>query len=289
MTAYDPTNAASVRPTINVTGVDAYAPAEIARRVADAGQVKAGLPADRLLMLSGLAGAFIGFGAALFTVVVTGSTLGFGLTRFLGGIAFSLGLILVVVAGAELFTGNALIVMARAEGKVGTAELLRNWLLALAGNAIGAFLLALTVAASGVLESNGVKSTAAGIAAAKVNLPVHEAFLRGVLCNVLVCLAVWLAFACHSVTDKILAIVMPIAAFVALGFEHSVANFYFIPAGIAAGADVSIAKAATNLAAVTLGNLIGGAGGVAAVYWTIYLRPSARTGASGAGIVKGGR
>lgn len=284
----DHTIALLSRPTINVTGVDAYAPAEIARRVADAGQVKAGLPADRLLMLSGLAGAFIGFGAALFTVVVTGSALGYGLTRFVGGVAFSLGLVLVVVAGAELFTGNALIVMAWAERRVRSMALLRNWLIALAGNALGAALLAVMVAGSGVIEDGGVKATAAGIAVAKTALSLHEAFLRGVLCNVLVCLAVWLAFACHSVTDKIFAIVLPIAAFVTLGFEHSIANFYFLPAGVAAGADIPLGKALGNLAAVTLGNLIGGAGGVAAVYWTIYLRPSAH-GHDRASIAKGGR
>ena len=284
-----PTKTDSVaKPIVNVTGVDAYAPAEIARRVSDAGQVKAALAADRLLMLSILAGVFIGLGAALFTVVMTGSTLGFGLTRWVGGLAFSLGLVLVIVAGAELFTGNALIVMAWCDGRVSTPALLRNWALALTGNMIGAAGLAVTITVSGVLDANGVKATAMAIAKAKAELPADQAFIRGILCNVLVCLAVWLAFACHSVTDKILAIMPPIAAFVALGLEHSIANFYFIPVGALSGVALNYQQAALGLTAVVLGNLIGGAGGVAAVYWTIYLRPVAHA-QNGARAAEGGR
>ena len=284
-----PTKTDSVaKPIVNVTGVDAYAPAEIARRVSDAGQVKAALAADRLVMLSILAGVFIGLGAALFTVVMTGSTLGFGLTRWVGGLAFSLGLVLVIVAGAALFTGNALIVMAWCDGRVSTPALLRNWALALTGNMIGAAGLAVTITVSGVLDANGVKATAMAIAKAKAELPADQAFIRGILCNVLVCLAVWLAFACHSVTDKILAIMPPIAAFVALGLEHSIANFYFIPVGALSGVALNYQQAALGLTAVVLGNLIGGAGGVAAVYWTIYLRPVAHA-QNGARAAEGGR
>jgi formate/nitrite transporter len=264
--------AQTVVPVSNVTGVDAYAPSEIANRVASAGQVKAALPLDMLTILGLLAGVCIGFGAALFTLVTTGSTLGFGITRLAGGIAFSLGLILVVVAGAELFTGNALIVMAWAERKVSTRALARNWIVSFLANGAGAALLALAVALSGVMEAGGVKDTAIRIAEAKAAIGSTEAFVRGVLCNALVCLAVWLAFACHTVTDKILAIVLPIAAFVALGFEHSIANFYLLPAGALAGAKVGLAEMAGNLVPVTLGNLLGGAGGVAGTYWLIYLR-----------------
>lgn len=272
MTRRDEGKIRNVPPVTNVTGVDAYSPAEIAARVASAGQVKATLPLDKLATLGLLAGVFIGFGAALFTLVVTGSTLGFGMTRLVGGIAFSLGLILVVVAGAELFTGNTLVVMAWAERKVSTAALLRNWLVSLMANAAGAVALAAAVFHSGVLEIGGMKDTAVRIAEAKATLSAKEAFVRGILCNVLVCLAVWLSFACHSVTDKILAIVLPIAAFVALGFEHSIANLYLLPIGALAGASFGVADMAGNLVPVTLGNIVGGAGGVAGIYWLIYLR-----------------
>lgn len=265
-------NAKAAGPVINITGVDAFAPGEIAERVAGAGQVKAALPFDKLATLGVLAGLFIGFGAALFTLVTTGSTLGLGITRLVGGLAFSLGLILVVVAGAELFTGNALIVMAWAEGRVSSRALLRNWIISLLANAVGAAVLAVAVHQSGVLESGGVKETAIRIAEAKAAIPMKEAFVRGVLCNVLVCLAVWLTFACHTVTDKILAVTLPIAAFVALGFEHSIANFYLLPVGALAGANVGLSGMVSNLVPVTLGNLLGGTAGVAGIYWVVYLR-----------------
>jgi formate/nitrite transporter len=256
----------------NVTGVDAYAPAEVAGRVEAAGVVKAALPADKLLMLAVLAGAFIGFGAAFYTVAVSDPGLGFGPTRLLGGLAFSLGLVLVVVAGAELFTGNALIVMAWADKRVKTVALARNWLLSFAGNAVGAVGLAVAVWLTGLLEAGPAHDTAVRIAETKMALPFVEAFVRGILCNVLVCLAVWLCFAARSVTDKILAIVFPITAFVALGFEHSIANLYLLPVGLLAGAEGGVAGLVGNLVPVTLGNIVGGAGGVAAVYWVIYLR-----------------
>ena len=262
------------RPVINFTGVEAYAPVEIAGRVRSAGQVKAALPLDKLATLGLLAGAFIGFGAALSTLVMTDPVLGFGAGRFLGGLAFSLGLILVVVAGAELFTGNALIVMAWAEREVTSGALARNWAVSLVANGLGAMALAFAVHHSGVLELGGMRDTASRIAEAKAGLPFKEAFVRGVLCNVLVCLAVWLSFACNSVTDKIMAVILPVAAFVALGFEHSIANFYLLPIGILSGARIGILDLLANLVPVTLGNIIGGAGGVAAIYWLIYVRKS---------------
>jgi len=256
----------------NATGVDAYAPAEVAGRVEAAGMVKAALPADKLLVLAILAGAFIGFGAAFYTVAVSDPGLGFGPTRLLGGLAFSLGLVLVVVAGAELFTGNALIVMAWADRRVTTGALARNWVLSFVGNAAGAVGLAVAVWLTGLLVAGPAHDTAVRIAEAKMALPFVEAFVRGILCNVLVCLAVWLCFAARSVTDKILAIVFPITAFVALGFEHSIANLYLLPVGLLAGAEGGVAGLVGNLVPVTLGNIVGGAGGVAAVYWVIYLR-----------------
>lgn len=255
----------------NVTGVDAYAPSEVAGRVEAAGVVKAALPVDKLIVLAILAGAFIGFGAALFTLTVSDSGLGFGPTRLLGGLAFSLGLVLVVVAGAELFTGNALIVMAWADRRVTTSALARNWVLSFVGNAVGAVGLAVAVWLSGILDSGPAHDTAVRIAETKMGLPFFEAFVRGILCNVLVCLAVWLCFAARSVTDKILAIVFPITAFVALGFEHSIANLYLLPVGLLAGAEGGVGSLVGNLVPVTLGNIVGGAGGVAGVYWVIYL------------------
>lgn len=256
---------------------DAYAPRVIAERIEGAGVAKANLPTLSLLVLGILAGAFIGFGAMFYTVVMTNSGLGFGPARLLGGVVFSLGLILVVVGGAELFTGNNLIVMAWADNKISTGQLLRNWGLVFVGNFIGAVATAYMVYLSGTLAAadGGVAATAARIAEAKVLIPPLEAFVRGVLCNALVCLAVWLSFAAHSVSGKILAIVFPISAFVALGFEHSIANMYFIPLGLFLDADgVDVPGIVANLLPVTLGNIFGGGVFVALVYWLVYLRKS---------------
>jgi formate/nitrite transporter len=262
-------NDISPRPII---GLDAYSPSEIASRVQTAGVGKAALPWLQTLTLAVLAGAFIAFGAMFYTVVVTESGLGFGPTRLLGGVAFSLGLVLVIVGGAELFTGNSLIVMAWADRRVTTRALLRNWTLVYLGNLLGAVASAFFVAWSGVLElSNGaVATTAVAIVKQKVALPVEQAFLRGLLCNALVCLAVWLSFAPRDVAGKILAIVFPIAAFVALGFEHSIANMYLLPVGMLVGADVGVGGIVHNLVWVTLGNIVGGAGFVGLVYWINY-------------------
>jgi formate transporter len=255
---------------------DAYPPAQVARLVEQVGVRKATLPAPQTLALGVLAGAFIAFGAMYFTLVMTGSGAGLGPSRLLGGLAFSLGLILVVVGGAELFTGNSLIVMAWAERKVTTRQLARNWALVYVANLAGALGTALMVSWSGALTTGdgALAMTAVRIAEAKVALSFGQAFWRGVLCNVLVCLAVWLCFAAHDVTGKILAIVFPISAFVALGFEHSVANMYLIPIAMLAGADqVTLAGCVGNLVPVTLGNIVGGGGFVAAVYWLIYVHP----------------
>jgi formate/nitrite transporter len=257
--------------------LDAYTPAKIAERIEAAGVAKAALPVGKLFMLGLLAGAFIAFGAMWFTVTMTGNTLGFGPARLLGGAAFSLGLILVVIAGAELFTGNNLIVMAWADGRVSLSRLLRNWSIVYLANftgAVGAAAL-VTLAGSFSLGDGAVGETAAKIAIGKVALPFAEAFFRGVLCNALVCLAVWLSMAAHSVSGKAIVIVFPIAAFVALGFEHSIANMYFIPVAMMHGAEgITLAGLAENLVPVTLGNIVGGGGFVALVYWVIYGRHS---------------
>ena len=251
------------------TGTDDYSPAQMAERVETSGVTKAQLALHKLLMLAALAGIFIGFGAALYTAVIAGADPLTGPLRLLGGLAFSLGLILVVVGGAELFTGNALIVMAWADGRVSASALLRNWFWVYLGNGAGGIVLALLVAGSGILDAGPAHDSAIAIAEAKMHLAFVPAFFRGVLCNMLVCLAVWLCFAARGVTGKILAILFPISAFVALGFEHSIANFYFIPLGLMLGAKGGLAGMVANLVPVTLGNIVGGAGGVAGVSWVI--------------------
>jgi formate/nitrite transporter len=263
--------------------MDAYAPAEVAQRIEDAGVAKARQPWLATAMLGALGGAFIALGALWYTLVASDASLGFAASRLLGGVAFSLGLILVVVAGAELFTGNNLLVMAWAERRISARELARNWAIVLPANAVGAVAMAYLAVWSGYVELNGgaVARTAVAIAAKKASLPAMQAFFAGVLCNVLVCLAIWLAMAGRSVADKAVAIVFPIAAFVAAGFEHSVANFYFITLGLllrdtAEAAAVPGAAAldwtayGRNLVPVTLGNIVGGSGFVALVYHVIY-------------------
>jgi formate/nitrite transporter len=276
-------------------GLDAYSPREISEKVQSLGVAKARLPFLQTAMLGVLAGGFIGLGALYFTLVVSDSTLGFAVTRVLGGLVFSLGLILVSVGGAELFTGNNLMVMAWADRKITAAELLRNWTVVYLANAVGAVGLAVTVylAHHGSMNGGAVGAAYVKIAAAKTALPFGEAFFKGVLCNLLVCLAVWLAMAGHTVVDKILAIVFPISAFVAAGFEHSIANMYFIPLGLLLADSVTLpanvnvaslgwAGLASNLVPVTLGNIVGGSGMVALVYYVVYRRPALvepRTGA----------
>ena len=259
---------------------DAYAPAEVAKRVREIGVAKATAPLAATFVLAILAGAFIALGALFFTVTITtgaASTAPFGLLRLAAGMTFSLGLILVVVGGAELFTGNNLLAMAWASGRVSTSQLLRNWGLVYLGNLVGSMGTALLVWWAGVqhLGDGAVGDTMVNITRAKLSLDPMSAFARSILCNALVCLAVWLCMAARSVADKILAILFPISAFVACGFEHSVANMYFLPLGIAlAGSTtpLSIAAALSNLAIVTIGNILGGTLLVALVYWAVYLR-----------------
>jgi formate transporter len=263
-----------------IYGLDAYSPKEIAERVETIGVTKARLPLLSQITLGVLAGGFIGLGALYFTVVTSDASLGFAASRLLGGLAFSLGLILVVVAGAELFTGNNLLVMAWAGRRITTGELLENWLIVYLANFAGAIGLACLVYFSGHWQMNNgaVGANMVKIAAAKAAIPFSEAFFKGILCNILVCLAVWLALAGRSVVDKIFAIIFPISAFVAAGLEHSIANMYFIPLGIlvqehftaADSAALSWAGLLSNLIPVTLGNMAGGGVMVAAVYYLVY-------------------
>lgn len=278
-------------PVFTSTGLDALPPREMARKAEQVGVSKAGLSTIETFVLSILAGAFIALGAIFATTVTTGGgELPYGVSRLLGGLAFSLGLILVIVAGAELFTGNNLLVMAWASRRVSTARLLRNWAIVFAGNFVGAIATAFILFASKQYEFGGgaVGVQALSIAAAKTNLGFGQAIVLGALCNALVCLAVWLCYSAHSTTDKVLAIVPPIAAFVAAGFEHSVANMFFIPMGLLVKSNSAFVAAQTNvpdlstltwgnflranLLPVTIGNVIGGAVMVGAVYWFVYLR-----------------
>jgi len=285
-------NEASHGPT--VSGLDALLPPEMARRAEEVGAAKASMDGGRLLALAVLAGAFIALGGVFSTVAMSGARgAPWGAMRVLAGLVFSLGLVLVVVGGAELFTGNNLIVMAWAGRRVTTLALLRNWSIVYVGNFLGALGVAL-VASVARLHENGdgaVGAAALGIAVAKMRLSFEQAVALGVLCNVLVCLAVWLSYSGRSTTDRILSVVPPIAAFVAAGFEHSVANMYFVPFAlllahrdpgfvVAHGADAASLTwsrfALVNLVPVTLGNLIGGTLLVGGVYWFVYLRRARR-------------
>jgi len=277
--------------------IDALLPREIALKAEAIGVQKTRLDFLSLVALAVLAGAFIGLGAMFATTVLAGvdGMLPFGVSRLLSGVVFCLGLILVVVGGAELFTGNNLMVMAWAAGKVRPREMLRAWAIVYVGNFIGAVGTAGIVFLSGqYLSGKGsVAGVALTIATNKVSLSFEHGLFLGILCNVLVCLAVWLAYSARTTADKIMAIVFPVSAFVVAGFEHSVANMYFIPLGLfikawapavmwtqigatsANYAALTWAGLVDNLIPVTLGNIIGGGGLVGLVYWFVYLRKRA--------------
>ena len=277
--------------------IDSLLPAEMAVKAEHIGVEKTRLDTASLVALAVLAGAFVGFGS-MFSVVVTAGADGvlpYGVIRLLGGAVFSLGLILVIVGGAELFTGNNLMIMACASGRVGAGALLRAWTLVYIGNFVGSVGIALLVfLAAGYAHGNGTVGMAALAGAdAKASLSGVQAVIHGILANVLVCLATWLCYGARSTTDKILAIVFPIAAFSAAGFEHSVANMYLLTFALLTktGAEntfwdligkapasfphLTALAALSNLAWVTLGNMIGGVL-VGITYWFIYLRKSRR-------------
>jgi formate/nitrite transporter len=273
-------------------GLDALPPPEMALKAEQIGVTKAGMDTATMFALSILAGAFIAMGAVFATTTTAGGAdLPYGIARLLGGLTFSLGLILVIVAGAELFTGNNLIVMAWASRRVSTMRLLRNWLIVYAGNFVGAIATAGLLYAGQQYEfgQGAVGVQAVSIAATKTGYGWWQALVLGAFCNALVCLAVWLCYGARTTADKVLAIIPPIAAFVAAGFEHSVANMYFIPYGlfvksneafIASQPDLPDLSSLTwgnflwgNLAPVTIGNIVGGAVMVGAIYWFVYLRP----------------
>ncbi|MDW7729387.1 MAG: formate/nitrite transporter family protein [Bacillota bacterium] len=268
-------------------------PPEIAKTLVGVAQKKAATAAPSLIMLAILAGAYIALGAVLFTIVTNDLALyiGDGLSRLVGGISFSLGLILVILGGAELFTGNNLLAAGYLDRKVTGKQVLNNWFWVYLFNFVGALLVVFLFYYSGIWKANdgGVMVRVINIAAAKTSLTWSEAFFRGILCNWLVCLAVWIAMAGKDAISKILGIMIPISAFVAAGFEHSIANMYFVPMGIIVkGSELAqglIAPAVlqgitwqtffiNNLIPVTLGNIVGGVVFVAFAYWTCYLRPT---------------
>ena len=275
----------------NEIRLDAFPPPEMAERAENVGVKKANLDFWGMFALAVLAGSFIGLGAEFCTLVITDTGLGFGLNKLLGGFVFSLGLILVVVAGAELFTGNNLIIMAWVGGKLTLGQLMRNWVIVYFGNLFGSLGTAVLMyfTRQWAFANYHVGATALNIANGKVNLSFTEGLARGILCNALVCLAVWLCLSGRSVTDKIMAILFPITAFVASGFEHSIANMYFIPMGLLLKGEPEVVAAAGkvasdlvnlnlqgfigNLISVTTGNIFGGGFMVAAIYWFIYRRP----------------
>jgi formate/nitrite transporter len=250
--------------------IDPLTPGEIAARLEAVCSQRASLPTRTLILLGLLGGLYIGMGGALATLVLTDSSLGYGVSHLVGGIAFSVGLIMLVIAGGELFTGNNLMVLSLVSRKVSKSALARNWGVVYVTNAAGAILLAFAMHQSGVLDGGGLAAAAIKIAEAKAHLAASSAFVRGTLCNMLVCLAVWMSISARSLEGKVLAILFPISAFVALGFEHCIANFYLIPIGILSGAQVSAVDLVRNLVAVTLGNVTGGAA-LAIAYWFVYL------------------
>jgi formate/nitrite transporter len=261
----------------DVFGSNAFSPQEIAERVQNIGVKKARLPLLSQLILSVLGGAFIGMGALFYVLIHSDASLGFAARQLVAALSFCLGMLLVVVAGAELFTGNNLIVMARAQGALGQGEVIRNWAIVFAGNLVGAVGLALLVWLSRHADMNdgAIGREYLHIAQAKAALPFLVAFWRGILCNALVCLAIWMSYAGRSVIDKAIAIIFPIAAFVAAGFEHCIANLYYFAMALLLeprASSLLLGGMLRNIVAVVLGNVIGGSVLVGLVYYLIYIR-----------------
>jgi formate transporter len=273
---------------------DIYLPSEMREKAIQSGVSKSKAPLLSLILLSILAGIYIALGAIFSSIIALGmpGTWPYGLMKSLQGLAFSLGLILVIIGGAELFTGNNLMVMAWLDRKIGIGAVLKNWGLVYVGNFVGSILIAFLVIMSKeyLVNDGALGKSIVNLAVLKVSYPFLKAFTLGALCNLLVCLAVWLTYSGRSTMDKIMAIVFPISAFIAAGFEHSVANMYIIPAGLLlskfdpsfvtkAVIDTSTLTWSTfflnNLFPVTLGNIIGGAFFVGFLYFFAYKKQSA--------------
>lgn len=270
--------------------VDALSPDEIARKVTQLGASKVQTGAVSTLALAILAGFFIGLGGILAGTIASGSELGAGPTKMLMGLGLTMGLFMVVITGAELFTGNSLMLMGLVSRHISLRELSSNWSLVYVGNLIGALIVVFLVYFSRwwAQDDYAFAQTAIAIAQGKVDLSFEIIFVRGILANVLVCLAIWLAMAGRTLTDKLLGIALPVCTFIAAGFEHSIANMYFVPLGVLlahdpealAGAGFTAEQAARmtlpwtvhNIVAATLGNIIGGGVIVGLAHWFVHLR-----------------
>lgn len=268
--------------------VDALSPAQTEAKAETLGISKGSMPAGRMFVAAMLAGAFIGFGAMFFCLFTSDSSLPFAVQRAGGGACFCLGLVLVLCCGAELFTGNSLMVCSLFSKKIGAGQLARNWAIVWLGNLAGSLVVVFLVCASqmGAMNGGAVGTTMVNVASSKASLAPATIFAKGILCNVLVCLAVWIGFSARSVVDKVLGIFLPITAFVACGFEHCVANMFFLPTGLlmkSAGFGAAVANAGAldvtailyNLSAATVGNIIGGIL-VGLAYWFVYARNKAK-------------
>lgn len=280
---------------IQIFDIDAYSPSQIASRIDAIAAVKAKYNTAQTFWMGINAGVYIGLGSQFLTLVISDSTLHFGLTSIIAGIVFSLGLILVVVGGAELFTGNCLIIIGYVDKRITNKEVFKNWSISFTGNLIGSLMLVWWMYQSHQWEffHNMVGAKALLIANKKVNLSFEAAFARGVLCNSMVCMAVWLCFSARNVADKIISLVFPVAGFIASGFEHCVANMYFIPMGVVLRRNPDVVTAAEKMAGKTLdlsqlnwtgffinnqfpvilGNIVGGVILVGIAFWFIYQRP----------------
>ena len=271
--ALDAKSTAAVKP-------DALSPAETEAKTEGIGVTKASMAAGKCFVSAMLAGAFIAFGAMYFCVFLGDSSIPFAVQRLIGGVCFSLGLVLVLCCGAELFTGNALMCCAKASGKISWGGLAKNWVLVWLGNLAGALVAVALVYFAQVYAMNGgaVGETMVSVAAGKVSPDWFTLFAKGIMCNILVCLAVWIGFAGRTVTDKVIGIILPISAFVACGFEHCVANMFFLPTGfilnsmgVGAEGAITLGGILYNLSAATLGNIVGGVL-VGMAYWYIYAK-----------------
>lgn len=258
---------------------DALGPAEIEAKAEALAVGKTKMTPAKTFVAAMLAGAFIAFGGMYFCVFLGDSTMPFAVQRMVGGICFCLGLALVLCCGCELFTGNSLMVAAKASGRISWGQMLKNWGIVWVGNLVGSLLAVFLIYMAQVylMNKGGVGTVMVSVAAGKVSMAPETMFFKGIMCNILVCLAVWIGFGARTTVDKIIGILLPISAFVAAGFEHCVANMAFLPmgillntvAGVGTPGAVTLGGVALNLVIVTLGNAVGG-GLVGIAYWFAY-------------------
>ncbi len=273
----------STRNDLRLGMPDSLAPLEIEAKVEEVGVGKVGMAFSKVFVLAILAGAFIAFGGMYFCIFLGDPSIPFAVQRMVGGICFCLGLVLVLCCGAELFTGNSLIICAKASGKVSWGGMLKNWAIVWLGNLVGALAAVALVYLAQVWSMNGggVGEAMVSVAAGKVSPDWATLFFKGVMCNIFVCLAVWIGFSARTVVDKVIGIILPISAFVAAGFEHCVANMFFLPMGcllnsmgVGAAGAVPFEGILYNLSAATLGNIVGGLL-VGLAYWFVFAKRAA--------------